>query len=112
MHGRRVAGHPASERELILHPAGARQERHRAQDDGTMQPRKNVLAPLTEREPLTQLRACKHGAGAVDLHPALALLRQWAQLMQAEVHLVGDVAEVASASGSTAVVHLEADDQA
>ena len=40
------------------------------------------------------------------------LHRQRPQLVHAEVHLVGDVAEVAAATGGAAVVHLEAGDDA
>ena len=31
----------------------------------------------------------------------------WSQLMQANIHFVGDVAQVATAAGSTAIIHLE-----
>ena len=43
---------------------------------------------------------------------ALRLHRQRAQLVQAQVHLVGDVAQVAPAAGGAAVVHLEGGDDA
>jgi hypothetical protein len=42
----------------------------------------------------------------------VALHRHRAELVHAEVHLVGDVAEVAAAAGGAAVVHLEAGDDA
>ena len=43
---------------------------------------------------------------------ARRLAGQRAELVQAEVHLVGDVAEVAAAAGGAAVVHLEPRDDA
>ena len=49
----------------------------------------------------------EHGAGRVDAHRPGRLAGQRTELVQAEVHLVGDVAEVAPASGGAAVVHLE-----
>src|ERR1019366_8230869 len=108
VHGRRIAGHPAGEGELVTDAPRARQQRHRTQDDGAMQPRQYVLAPLAEGEAFAQLRTGKDRTRAVDLHPALALLGKRSQLMQPQVHFICDVAQVTPASGSAAIVHLEA----
>src|ERR1035441_4443874 len=72
-HGRRIAGHAAGKSKLVTHAPGARQQRHRTQDDGPMQPSQYVLPPLAEREALAQLCAGEDRARAVDSDPAVAL---------------------------------------
>ena len=77
-----------------------------------MQAGQDVLALFAERQPLAQLGAGEDRAGRVDAHAPGGLAGQRTQLVQAEVHLVGDVAEVAAAAGGAAVVHLERGDDA
>src|SRR5512132_4546373 len=50
--GRLVLGDAAGERELVADAARAREDRHRAQDDRAMQARHDVLALVTERQPV------------------------------------------------------------
>jgi hypothetical protein len=112
LHRRLVLGHAAGEGELVADAARARQDRHRAQDDGAVQPGHDVLALVAQRQPVAQLGAGKHGAGAVDADGLVLCIAIGPQLVQAHVHLVGDVAQVAPAAGGAAVVHLEALDDA
>ena len=112
LHRRLVLRDAAGERELVADAAGAGEDRHRAQDDRAVQPGHDVLALVAERQPVAQLRAGEHRARRVDADGLRRLHRHRPQLVQAHVHLVGDVAEVASAARGAAVVHLEALDDA
>ena len=77
-----------------------------------MQAEHDVLALFAERQAVAQFGAGEHGAGRIDAHVFGRLHRQRPEFVQAHVHLVGDVAEVAAAAGGAAVVHLEALDDA
>ena len=77
-----------------------------------MEAGEDVLAVLAQRQSLAQLGAGEDRAGRVDLDVAGARLGQGAELVQPDVHLVGDVAQVTAAAGGAAVVHLEAGDDA
>ena len=107
LHGLGVLRHAAGERELLAHAPGAGQQRHGPQHDRAVQPRQDVLAPLAERESVTKLRAGEDGARRVDSDAPRGLPGERAELVEPEVHLVGDVAEVPAAPGRAAVVHLE-----
>ncbi len=77
-----------------------------------MQAEHDVFALFAERQAVAQLGAGEHGAGRIDAHLLGCLHRQRPEFVQAHVHLVGNVAEVAPAAGGAAVVHLEAFDDA
>jgi hypothetical protein len=108
LHRSLVLGDAAGEGELVADAARARQDRHRPQDDRAVQAGHDVLALVAQRQPVAQLGAGEHRAGRVDADGLGRLHRHRPQLVQAHVHLVGDVAEVAAAAGRAAVVHLEA----
>ena len=77
-----------------------------------MQPGHDVLPLFAQRQTVAQLGAGEHGAGGVDAHGAGGFHGERAEFVQAHVHFVSDVAEVAPAAGGAAVVHLEVLDDA
>src|SRR5271166_6648588 len=70
-----------AERAIVGHAARARDDRDRAQDDGAMQTREDVLALLAEREPVAQLGPGEHRAGRVDARRPVRLHRERAQFV-------------------------------
>jgi len=72
----------------------------------------DVLALFSQREPLAQFGAGEDRASRVDARRPLRLAGDRPQLMHAEIHLVGDIAQVAATAGGTAIVHLERRDDA
>ena len=63
-----------------------------------MQTREDVLALRAEREPVAQLGPGEHRAGRVDARRPVRLHRERAQFVQAHIHLVGDIADIAAAA--------------
>ena len=75
-----------------------------------MQPGEDVLALVAQGEALAQLRPCEHRARRVDAHRPFRVTGQRAQFVQPQIHLVGDVTEIAPAARGAPVVHLKRGD--
>ena len=71
-----------------------------------------MSAWLSPRATAAQFGAGKNGAGGVDPGRLGGFHGNGAELMQTDLHFVGDVAQIAAAACCAAIVHLEVDDDA
>src|SRR5512139_765282 len=110
LHRGLVLGDPPGEGELVGDAAGPGDDRHGAQHDRPVQAGQDVGAGLAQREAVAQLGAGEHRAGGVDPRGPGRLHGDGAQLVEADLHLVRDVAQVPAAAGRAPVVHLKVRD--